>query len=54
MKKNLEQKFGITPGRIQVYLEGGETEMPDECTLYELGLINDVTLLVRDSSLKYK
>lgn len=56
LKGKLETKFGIPENKIQVYLEVGEhglLEMPDEATLMDLGITDDISLVVRDGSQRY-
>ncbi|GFR70992.1 hypothetical protein ElyMa_005667200 [Elysia marginata] len=54
MKRNLEKQFDIAANQIKVYLENGKEEMPDDCTLHELGIVDDITLIVRDGSQQYQ
>ncbi|GFN92309.1 hypothetical protein PoB_001881500 [Plakobranchus ocellatus] len=53
VKRELEAKFDIEPYACQLYLYNGKEEMPDHCTLHELGIQGDMTLKIRNKSLKY-
>ncbi|KAK3787108.1 hypothetical protein RRG08_030271 [Elysia crispata] len=53
VKRDLEKQFNIPENKIRVYLENGKEEMPDDCTLYDLGIIDDTNLIVHDGSEQY-
>lgn len=50
VKKKIAQKFNISEETVQVFLENREVELPDMSTFFELGITDNITLIVRDGS----